>query len=186
MTVNRYWDGLPPNKKENTFIRSLNHFGTNYCIDKFCFNKNIFVNLLITDVAINVVTLSTIITPLVWSNFLTKVPFVLSLKIIFTLNQNISYHRCQMSNKYLAGVGLVGVFSPRKGSLIRPFCPAMSGNMTQNCQTGEQMTHRDKLKKENSNSVALFNMSQCVICSPVWRFVPRDHSAAKGPLLASL
>ena len=24
-------------------------------------------------------------------------------------------------------------------------------------------------------------MSQCVICSPVWRFVPRDRSAAKGP-----
>ena len=57
-----------------------------------------------------------------------------------------------MSNKYLAGVGLVGVFSPGKGSLIRAFCPAMgplqlSGNMIQNCQTGEQMTHWDKLKK---------------------------------------
>ena len=77
---------------------------------------------------------------------------MLSLKIIFTLNLNIVYYRCQMSNKYLAGVGLVDVFSPGKRSLIRAFCPAMSplqlsGNMIQNCQTGEQMTHWDKLKK---------------------------------------
>ena len=33
------------------------------------------------------------------------------------------------------------------------------------------MTHWDMLDKENSNLVALFNMSQCVICSPVWRFL---------------
>ena len=31
------------------------------------------------------------------------------------------------------------------------------------------MTHWNMLNKENSNLVALFNMSQCVICSPVWR-----------------
>ena len=59
-----------------------------------------------------------------------------------------------MSNKYLAGVGLVEVFSPGKGSLIRAFCPAMgplqlSSHMIQNCQTGEQMTHWDKFNKEN-------------------------------------
>jgi len=39
------------------------------------------------------------------------------------------------------------------------------------------------LNKENSNLVALFNMSQCVICPRVWRFAPRDRSAAKGPLI---
>ena len=37
------------------------------------------------------------------------------------------------------------------------------------------------LNKENPNLVALFNMPQCVICSPVWRFVPPDSSDAKGP-----
>ena len=40
-----------------------------------------------------------------------------------------------------------------------------------NRQTGEQMTHWDMLNKENSNIVALFNLYQCVICSPVWRFL---------------
>ena len=59
----------------------------------------------------------------------------------------------------------------------------LSNHVVQNRHTGEQMTHWDMLKKENSNLVAFFNMSQCVICSPVWRFVPRDCSAAKGPLL---
>ena len=44
------------------------------------------------------------------------------------------------------------------------------------------MTHGDTLNEENSDLVALFNMSQCVICSPVWRFVPRDRSAAKMSL----
>ena len=33
------------------------------------------------------------------------------------------------------------------------------------------MTHWDMLNKENSNIVALFNLYQCVICSPVWRFL---------------
>ena len=57
----------------------------------------------------------------------------------------------------------------------------LSDHVVQNRQTGEQMTHGDMLNKEKSKLVALFNMSQCVICSPVWRFVPRDRSAAKGP-----
>ena len=34
-----------------------------------------------------------------------------------------------------------------------------------------QMTHWDMLNKENSNLVAFINMSQCGICSPVWRFL---------------
>ena len=52
-----------------------------------------------------------------------------------------------------------------------------------NRQIGEQMTHWDMLNKENSNIVALFNLYQCVICSPVWRFLYNVIvSAAKVPL----
>ena len=36
-----------------------------------------------------------------------------------------------------------------------------------NQQSGEQMTYWDTLNKENSNLVALFHMSQCIICSPI-------------------
>ena len=54
----------------------------------------------------------------------------------------------------------------------------LSDHVVQSRQTGEQMTHWEMFNKENSNLVALFNMSQCVICSPV--FVPRDRLAAKG------
>ena len=38
------------------------------------------------------------------------------------------------------------------------------------------MRHWDMFNKENS----------VLICSPVWLFVPRDRSAAKGPLLGSI
>ena len=48
----------------------------------------------------------------------------------------------------------------------------LSDHVGQNLQTGKQMTHWDMLNKENSNLVALLNMSQCVICSPVSRFCP--------------
>ena len=59
----------------------------------------------------------------------------------------------------------------------------MNDHVVQNRQTGQHKTHYDMLNKENPNLVAFpFNMSQWVICSPVWRFVPRDRSAAKGPL----
>ena len=37
-------------------------------------------------------------------------------------------------------------------------------------QTGEPMTHLNMLNEENSNLVALFNISRCIICPPVWRF----------------
>ena len=40
-----------------------------------------------------------------------------------------------------------------------------------NRQTGELMTLWDMLNKENSNLEAFFNMSQCITCSPVWRFL---------------
>ena len=50
-----------------------------------------------------------------------------------------------------------------------------------NGQTGERMTHWDMFCYENSSLVALLNMPQCVICSPVWRFLPPDRSAANGP-----
>jgi len=57
---------------------------------------------------------------------------------------------------------------------------AAEGLRGTNRPTGEQMTHWDILNKENSHLVAFFNISQCVICLPVWRFVPCDCSAAKG------
>ena len=41
----------------------------------------------------------------------------------------------------------------------------LSDPMVQNRQTGEQMTHRNMSKKENSNLVDLFNMSQCILLS---------------------
>ena len=45
------------------------------------------------------------------------------------------------------------------------------------------MTHWAMLNTENSNLVALFNMSQCVFALQFGDFfVPRDRSAAKGPL----
>ena len=47
----------------------------------------------------------------------------------------------------------------------------LRNHVVQNRHTGEQMTHWDMLNKENSDLVAFFNMSQCVICSPVWRFL---------------
>ena len=56
----------------------------------------------------------------------------------------------------------------------------LSNHVVPDPQSGEQMTHWDMLNKENSNMMALFNMSQCVICSPV----PRDCSAAKRPIWA--
>ena len=58
----------------------------------------------------------------------------------------------------------------------------LSDHVVQTRQTGEQMTHWDMLNKATKFGFSFFNMAQCVICSPVWRFVPRDRSAAKGPL----
>ena len=45
----------------------------------------------------------------------------------------------------------------------------LSNHVVQNCHTGEQNTHWDMLKKATKFEFSLFNMSQCVICSPVWR-----------------
>ena len=42
--------------------------------------------------------------------------------------------------------------------------------------------HWDMLNKATKFEFSLFNVSHYVICSPVWRFVLRDRSAAKGPL----
>ena len=44
------------------------------------------------------------------------------------------------------------------------------------------MTHWDTLNKENSNLVAFFNMSHCVICSPVWRFCTTWLLSCKRPI----
>ena len=43
--------------------------------------------------------------------------------------------------------------------------------MAQNRHTGEQMTHWDMLKKATKFEFSLFNMSQWVICCPVWQFL---------------
>ena len=43
------------------------------------------------------------------------------------------------------------------------------------------MTHGGMLNKDNSNLVALFNISQCVIAQQFGDFVPRKRLAAKGP-----
>ena len=51
-----------------------------------------------------------------------------------------------------------------------------------NRRTGEQMTHWDMLNKENSNLVALLNLSQCVFCSPVCRFCITWLLRCKGPI----
>ena len=58
----------------------------------------------------------------------------------------------------------------------------LSDQVVQNRQTGEQMTHRAMLNKENSNLVVLFDMSQCLICSPVWRFCTTCSLSCKGPI----
>ena len=53
-----------------------------------------------------------------------------------------------------------------------------------NRHAGEQTMHWDNmLNTKNSNLVALFNMSQCVInfALQYGDFVPCDCSAAKGP-----
>jgi len=58
----------------------------------------------------------------------------------------------------------------------------LSNHVVQNHHTGEQMTHWDTLKKATKFESSLFNMFQCIICSPVWMiFVPREHSTANGP-----
>ena len=44
------------------------------------------------------------------------------------------------------------------------------------------MTHWDMLNKENSNLLALFNMSQCGICSLVWQFWTKRSLSCKGPI----
>ena len=57
----------------------------------------------------------------------------------------------------------------------------LSDHLVRNRQTGEQMRHWDMLNTERQIS-----MSQCVIYSPLWRFVPHDCSAAIGPLTCSI
>ena len=46
----------------------------------------------------------------------------------------------------------------------------LNNHVVQNRHTGEQMTHWDMLKKATKFEFSLFNMFQCVIFSPVWRF----------------
>ena len=58
----------------------------------------------------------------------------------------------------------------------------LSNHVAQNRLTGKQMTHWDMLNKENSNLVAFFNMSQCVICPPVWQFCTTWLLSCKRPI----
>ena len=53
----------------------------------------------------------------------------------------------------------------------------LSNHMVQNRHTGEQMTHWDTLNKATKFEFSLFNISQCVICSTVWRFL--NHVTAR-------
>ena len=46
----------------------------------------------------------------------------------------------------------------------------LSNQVVQNRHTGKQMTHWDMLKNRTKFEFSLFNMSQCVICSPVCLF----------------
>ena len=62
----------------------------------------------------------------------------------------------------------------------------LSVHVLQYRQTCEQMRHWDMLNKENSNLVALLNMSQCVICSPVWRFYSTWSLSCNGPIWEKL
>ena len=43
----------------------------------------------------------------------------------------------------------------------------LSNHVVQNRHTGEQMAHWDMLKKATKFEFSLFNVSQCIICSPV-------------------
>ena len=61
----------------------------------------------------------------------------------------------------------------------------LSNHVVQNCQTGEQMMYWEMLNKVNSNLVALFNKSQCDICSPVWRFCTMWLLSCKRPFISA-
>lgn len=56
-------------------------------------------------------------------------------------------------------------------------------HVIRNRQTGEQMMYWNRLNKGNSNLVALFNLSQCVICSPLWRFCTTRSFNCIGPII---
>ena len=58
------------------------------------------------------------------------------------------------------------------------------GNFTAKRSRGTKANaHWDMLNKENSNLVALFIMSQCVICSPVWLFCTTWSLSLKGLII---
>ena len=58
----------------------------------------------------------------------------------------------------------------------------LSNHVVQNCQTGKQMTHWDLLNKANKFEFSLFNMSEYIICSPVWRFCTTWLLSCKRPI----
>ena len=58
----------------------------------------------------------------------------------------------------------------------------LSNHMVQNRQTGEQMSHWDLLNKATKFEFSLFNISQYIICSPVWRFCTTWLLSCKRPI----
>ena len=58
----------------------------------------------------------------------------------------------------------------------------LSDHVVQNRQTSEQMTHWDMLNKTTKFEFSLFNMAQCFICSPVWRFCTTWSLSCKRPI----
>ena len=67
----------------------------------------------------------------------------------------------QLSSE-LSFCGMCGI----SGELMGPL--QLSDHMVQNCLTGEQFTQWHMLNNATKFQFSLFNMSQCVICSPVW------------------
>ena len=59
----------------------------------------------------------------------------------------------------------------------------LSNHVVQNHQTEEQMTHWDMFNKVTKFEFSLFHMSQCVVCSPVWRFCTTWLLSCKSPLV---
>ena len=54
---------------------------------------------------------------------------------------------------------------------------------SKNNKTGEQMTLWDMINKATKFEFSLFNMSQCVTCSPVWLFCNTWSLSCQGPIV---
>ena len=91
--------------------------------------------------------------------------------------QSLHIDQVSCNNIVLKNFPLVCTLFPWTGLL------QLSDQVVQNQQSGGQMTYWDMLNKETSNLVALFNMFQCIICSPVWRFCTTWWLSWKWPII---